>query len=312
MFSVSALDMPEDYTAPRICMQEFNPQDQFPNEEEYFEETKEAVRDWELKLQQKERRNNQWIWNLDVGTVFYSPSEPWPEDCYAGISYIPFTYDEKRDGSSLANLRYYDDFPVVEIFYLKPFDCPTDENGPQYIETADSCYDKDIFLNESEYGLLIRHQLGHVFGLDHYEEYYSGEFVPSIMVPEIESNPTDAQITDGDVSEIRKLFPNGFYGINEVIEESKEFSIPQWIRNNAGWWGSDLISDADFIEGIRFLIENEILQLPPTETDPNESSSEIPSWLKENAKWWSKGLISDDDFIKGIQYLIQKGIIVLG
>jgi len=35
--------------------------------------------------------------------------------------------------------------------------------------------------------------------------------------------------------------------------------IPDWVRNNAGWWATGQIDDASFISGIKYLIENNIM-----------------------------------------------------
>ncbi len=35
--------------------------------------------------------------------------------------------------------------------------------------------------------------------------------------------------------------------------------VPDWIKNNAGWWSQGLISDEDFVNGIEFLIKNGII-----------------------------------------------------
>jgi hypothetical protein len=37
--------------------------------------------------------------------------------------------------------------------------------------------------------------------------------------------------------------------------------IPQWVRNNANWWATGQIGDSDFIKGIQYLIDNNILQV---------------------------------------------------
>ncbi len=37
--------------------------------------------------------------------------------------------------------------------------------------------------------------------------------------------------------------------------------IPEWIRNNATWWGQGLISDQEYLDAIRFLINQGILIL---------------------------------------------------
>jgi hypothetical protein len=37
--------------------------------------------------------------------------------------------------------------------------------------------------------------------------------------------------------------------------------IPEWIKNNAGWWAKGQISDNDFVQGIQYLIKNGIIKL---------------------------------------------------
>ena len=84
--------------------------------------------------------------------------------------------------------------------------------------------------------------------------------------------------------------------------------IPQWIKNNAGWWSDGTISDLDFLNGIEYLIQNDIMKIHNVNENPNPSQ-EIPTWIRNNAEWWSSGLISDGDFVAGIKYLIEVGII---
>jgi len=83
--------------------------------------------------------------------------------------------------------------------------------------------------------------------------------------------------------------------------------IPDWVRNNAGWWSQQKISDDDFLSGIEFLVERQLITVDDTVSE--KTSDEIPDWIRNNAGWWSQGLISDEDFVAGIQYLISKGVI---
>ena len=90
---------------------------------------------------------------------------------------------------------------------------------------------------------------------------------------------------------------------------SNEISIPDWVRNNAGWWSDGAITDNDFASGIEFMIKENIIRVPATSTGQSTENAVIPDWVRNNAGWWSEGLISDEDFANGIQFLIQEGII---
>ncbi len=95
-----------------------------------------------------------------------------------------------------------------------------------------------------------------------------------------------------------------------LANKTTTLQIPEWIKNNAGWWATGQVGDSDFVKGIQYLIQNGIMQIPPTNST-NNSSQQIPSWVKTNAEWWANGQISDSDFIKGIQYLVSNNIIVI-
>ena len=43
-----------------------------------------------------------------------------------------------------------------------------------------------------------------------------------------------------------------------IIDE--DIVIPSWIKNNAGWWASDDILDSDFLNGIKYLMESNIIE----------------------------------------------------
>ena len=95
------------------------------------------------------------------------------------------------------------------------------------------------------------------------------------------------------------------------LVETPEIVIPSWIKNNAGWWASDQITDSDFVSGLQWLISNGIMSIPPTEQGA-ASDNVIPSWIKNNAEWWADGLIDNFAFVTGLQWLITNGIMVIG
>ncbi len=86
--------------------------------------------------------------------------------------------------------------------------------------------------------------------------------------------------------------------------------IPSWIKNIAKWWSQGQVGDSDFIKGIRYLIQNGIIQIPPQQSSDTASvPQQIPSWVKTTAGWWSDGQVGDQDFVKGIQYILETKII---
>jgi len=94
-------------------------------------------------------------------------------------------------------------------------------------------------------------------------------------------------------------------GDKQLVET--KIHIPDWIKKNAGWWVDGTISSTDFLKGIEYLIQQEIISIPHTEKQ--HSIDKIPNWVKQNAALWSEGKIDDKTFAAGIQHLISIGII---
>ena len=92
------------------------------------------------------------------------------------------------------------------------------------------------------------------------------------------------------------------------ITQNDSVSIPDWIRNNALWWSEEQIDDNTFIQGIEYLIQNNIIVIPQTQ-QANSDSNEIPSWIRNNAGWWADDSIDDETFVQGLEFLIKNGII---
>ncbi len=92
------------------------------------------------------------------------------------------------------------------------------------------------------------------------------------------------------------------------LPPTSKAQIPSWVRTTAKWWAEGQVGDSDFTKGLQYLIQQGIMQIPPTSSSGTQSQ-QIPAWIKTNAKWWAQGQISDDDFVKGVQWLVSNGII---
>jgi len=102
--------------------------------------------------------------------------------------------------------------------------------------------------------------------------------------------------------------------IFEVLGYPESFfqTVPTWVKNNAKWWSSDLISDSEFLSGISYLINEKILITHQNYESINSDSQIVPVWVKNTAGWWADGKINEKEFLKGIQFLIENGIIKVG
>jgi len=98
----------------------------------------------------------------------------------------------------------------------------------------------------------------------------------------------------------------------------EETQIPSWIKNVAEWWASGEVSEKEFLAGIEYLINNNIISIPfmpcgiaaaTAALDPTLEAKLVPNWMKNTAGWWASDQIKDADFINGIKYLIEKNIL---
>ncbi len=125
------------------------------------------------------------------------------------------------------------------------------------------------------------------------------------LIPDYVTGPIMLQFENFSGNELANAF------LPVVVNRlDNEISIPDWIRNNAGWWATDKIDDSSFLQGIQYLIKEKIMLIPQTVKSSNtDTDQSVPAWVKNNAGWWSEGEIDDKTFVSGIQYLIKVGII---
>ncbi len=98
--------------------------------------------------------------------------------------------------------------------------------------------------------------------------------------------------------------------IYEILGFPEPTSVPAWIKNNALWWANGKINDGEFISGLQFLIENDIIRISNL-PESDITAKEVPDWVRNNANWWAHDKISEKEFVNGIKYLISNGIIIV-
>jgi len=156
-----------------------------------------------------------------------------------------------------------------------------------------------------------------------------GELFPNVkvmtMVKQFSTNYEEKFITDENgIVEIPFSSNTGFVWISKggyndqkiKIDSCDPNKVPSWIKNNAKWWLEGQIDENSFLEGMRFLIKENILKIPSnTDGDKNsvtyEDGKKIPTWVITNVEWWINDVIKDDTFLQGIQFLVTNKIIDL-
>lgn len=75
----------------------------------------------------------------------------------------------------------------------------------------------------------------------------------------------DGQVDDSTFTQgIGFLIKEKIIGIASLPEQASDVAeqkVPDWIKNNAGWWADGMISEDDFIKGITYLVESGIIKV---------------------------------------------------
>ena len=92
-----------------------------------------------------------------------------------------------------------------------------------------------------------------------------------------------------------------------IIPNTFAESVPEWVKNTAGWWATDQISETEFVNAVEFLVKENIIQVNVSQT--SETSDGVPEWVKNTAGWWATDQISETEFVNAIKFLIESGLI---
>jgi uncharacterized protein YjbI with pentapeptide repeats/lysophospholipase L1-like esterase len=97
-----------------------------------------------------------------------------------------------------------------------------------------------------------------------------------------------------------------FVGI-VIIPNVHAETVPDWVKNTAGWWADDAISETEFVNAVGFLVNKGIIQIQTISN--SEKSETVPDWVKNTAGWWADDAISETEFVNAVGFLVNKGII---
>ena len=55
-----------------------------------------------------------------------------------------------------------------------------------------------------------------------------------------------------------------------IIPNTFADSVPDWVKNTAGWWATDQISETEFVNAIKFLTESGLINISSYNCDQSE------------------------------------------
>lgn len=121
-----------------------------------------------------------------------------------------------------------------------------------------------------------------------FEIKHEGPLTLTIVKPDGSSQELTTISRDGNFVTTMELTSDSLLGNYKVFAEIKgeqvfvssfdvkgasSESVPGWIKNTAGWWAEDQVSDNEFINGITWLIENHVITL-----DKDSQQNEITEY----------------------------------
>ncbi len=126
----------------------------------------------------------------------------------------------------------------------------------------------------------------------------------------------DKNTADKVINNAIKVVEPSFFNVplelvSQDSTQTELADIPIWVKNNALWWQQKQIDDSDFVAGIEYLINENIITISETQTTSVVTSDEIPDWISEVAGFWAHDEISDAEFVQSIQWLISNGVMVV-
>ena len=139
-----------------------------------------------------------------------------------------------------------------------------------------SKFDDTEFLNQVQFDIFVLDDTGEVsrsFSSDQGRDYLyspSGQYEVDYLVQEDPGTANYRLLIYGLAPE--GIFPSTAWDTldfeipvsgtdGETIPEPVPTKIPDWIKNNAGWWANGDIDDNSFVQGIQFLIKEGIMKI---------------------------------------------------
>ena len=99
--------------------------------------------------------------------------------------------------------------------------------------------------------------------------------------------------------------------VDGEITQTSTATVPDWVKNTAAWWAEGAISETEFVKGVEYLIQQQIIDTDAQTTSSEGTGASVPDWVKNTAGWWADGSISENEFVNAIEHLVKTGTCLL-
>jgi len=233
---------------------------------------------------------------------------------------------EKIEPGQILDFSMYPDPAIIEdIFYYSCF-APVDTTvipvtAKKNDGNFDFRYDSGAWYSSAKFD-----EKGTTLSIRGYNSYPLETYANFEFPPISGDEKFSVTLNDEPIEFIQSIDDMGFWHVAFQVEPTSQGvlkisgfekglppelpKIPQWIKVNTEWWITNQISDLEFLEGIDFLFEKQIISVPERVVI-SESKWKIPHWVKTSTEWWYEEKISDDEFLNIIENLVKRKIIVV-
>ena len=98
-----------------------------------------------------------------------------------------------------------------------------------------------------------------------------------------------------------------FIIFSNIAYAETDYQMPEWVKIIATWWMDDELSDDEFLNSVKFLVAENIIDVPE---DSIIHTSDLPDWLVHNAGWWHARIFTNSDFSNFDSSYIDKNILL--
>ena len=234
---------------------------------------------------------------------------------------------EKINPGEIVDFSMYPDPSITDdVYYYSCFGTMDTTVVPVTAKKADGSFDFRYDSPGTWYHDPVFDESGTTMSIIGYNSFPLEGYANFEFPPTSGNEKFDVTLDDNPVQFIQSIDQMGYWHVAFAVDPLKQGTwkisgfekglppdipkIPVWIKQSADWWSTNQIIDSEFLEGIKFLVEKQIIEIPLLEMSL-ESEWKIPTWIKTTAGWWYEDKITDDEFLSIIKNLVEREIIII-